>query len=438
MTTQAEKFKEIADAIRLKTGGSDEIAANDFASEIQTIDRLKPMTNYPDGLTCGYYGNRAAKIAATYHLARLLGEDTFNYSQTGNIFSNNTSATKTVRNADGLGQIDCSSLVSLVLRGITYDKSPYALHKGANATWNPSKELSGMYGEDGWEFTILDKQPEGFFNNLGISGYSSVKSAADIGEYFYKYGYVIFDSKVDGEMTAAKAVEMQSKLEPGDLLFWAKPTASDAQKSRFRSISHVAIVAENTTHFLEVTTGSSVVLYSTFDSKDDDGTDDKFNYISLICRPDYRPRKSAEKTPIGINLLHYPWVYGALKTSVSNGITFTVKDEHTIHISGTNTAQISRRLRGNDETGTCLPLSAGTYKLSGMDNVGINHVGVALQVRKADGTDFDEKIRCFTGTNPTFTLSKDTDVVVVLYFGENDGKGYTVDCDVTPTLVRIS
>ena len=295
MTTQAEKFKEIADAIRIKTGGSDEIAANDFASEIRAIDRLKPMTNYPDGFTNGYYGNRAAKIAATYHLARALGEDTFNYSQTGNIFSNNTSATKTVRNDDGLGQIDCSSLVSLVLRGITYDKSPYALHKGANATWNPSKELSGMYGDDGWEFTFLDKQLEGFFNNLGIPGYSSVKSAADIGEYFYKYGYVIFDAKVDGEMTAEKAVAIEKQLEPGDLLFWSKPTASDAQKNRFRSISHTAMVAENTSHFLEVTTGESVVLYSTFDAEDDDETNDKFNYISLICRPDYRPRNSAEK-----------------------------------------------------------------------------------------------------------------------------------------------
>lgn len=438
MTTQVEKFTEIANAIRIKTGGTEQIAANDFASEIMTIDRLKPMTNYPDGFTNGYYGNRAAKIAATYHLARVLGEDAFNYAQAGNIFANTSSETKNVRNSEGKGQIDCSSLMTLVLRGITYDKSPYALHKGANATWNPSKELSGMYGNEGWEFTFLDKQPEGFFNNLGIPGYSSVKSAADIAEYFYKYGYVLFDAKVDGPMTAEKAIEIEKKLDPGDLLFWAKPTASDAQKRRFRSISHTAMVAENTSHFLEVTTGDSVVLYSTFDAEDDDETNDKFNYISLICRPDYRPRQSAEKTPIGVNLLHYPWVYGAVKTSELNGVTFTIKNEHTIHMEGTNDAQIYRRLRGNEDAGTYLTLSPGTYQLSGMDDVGISHTGVALQVRKADGTDFDEKIRCFTGTDPTFTLSKETNVLVILYFGENDGAGYTVDCDVTPTLKRIS
>lgn len=423
MSTQAEKFKEIADAIRVKTGSSAELKANDFATEIMTIDRLKPMTLFPAGLDNGYYGNRAAQVAATYHLARVLGNDTFVYDQSGGVFANSTSLNKTIRDENGYARIDCSGFVGLVLRGITYESSPFAKHKGASATWKPSTELEGMYGNGVWAHKWLDKQPSGIYSNLGISGYSSIRNAADLGEYFYKYGYVMFDAKVDGEPTAS----LKNNLKPGDILFWSKPGASDAQKKRFRSISHVAIISENQSHYLEVTTGDNVVLYKKFE--------ENYENISLICRPNYKQYKSTEQTPIGENLLNYPWVYGALKESTSNGITFAVKDKNTIHISGTNTSETDRKLKGNVETGMGFKLSAGTYELSGMDNVGVNNVGVALQVRKVDGTDFNTPIRCYTGENPTFTISEDTDVIVLLHFGSN---GYTVDCDITPTLIRKS
>ena len=129
--TQADKFKEIADAIRVKTGGSDNIIANNFAAEIMSIDRLKPMTLFPTGLNNGYYGNRAAQVAATYHLARALGQETFTYDQSGGVFSNSSSLTKTIRDEDGLARIDCSTFAGLVLRGITYESSPFTIHKGA-------------------------------------------------------------------------------------------------------------------------------------------------------------------------------------------------------------------------------------------------------------------------------------------------------------------
>lgn len=420
--TQADKFKEIADAIRVKTGGSDNIIANNFAAEIMSIDRLKPMTLFPTGLNNGYYGNRAAQVAVTYHLARALGQETFTYDQSGGVFSNSSSLTKTIRDEDGLARIDCSTFVGLVLRGIPYENSPFATHKGAKATWNPSEELADMYGDGVWVHKWLDKQPEGIYSNLGISGYSSIRNAADLGEYFYKYGYVIFDARVDGSPTAS----LKDKLRPGDLLFWSKPSATDTQKKRFRSISHVAIVSENYSHYFEVTTGNSVVLYQKFE--------EKYENISLICRPKYRNYMAAEETPIGENLINYPWVYGAVKESTYGGITFTTVNKNTIHISGTNTSEINRKLKGNSETGMGFKLSAGTYELSGMDNVGIKSVGVALQVKNVDGTDFDTPVRCYTSNNPTFTISKDTDVIVVLHFGD---KEYTVDCDITPTLTRI-
>ena len=426
MGTQAERFKEIADAIRIKTGGSNKIIANDFASEIMTIDRLKPMTLFPTGLNNGYYGNRAAQVAASYHLARVLGNETFVYDQSGGVFSNSASSIKTIRDEDGLAKIDCSGFIGLVLRGIEYENSPFAVHKGSNATWNPSEELIDMYGTGVWVHKWLDKQPEGIFSNLGIPGYSSIRNAADLGEYFYKYGYVIFDARIDGEPTA----DLRDNLQPGDILFWSKPGASDAQKKRFRSISHVAIMSENKSHYIEVTTGTSVVLYEKFE--------ENYENISLICRPKYKQYMAAEKTPIGENLLNYPWVYGASKESVYNGITFTVKDRHTIHMAGTNTSVIDRKLKGNIETGVGFKLSAGTYELSGMDNVSVDHVGVALQVKKINGEDFEIPVRCYAGNNPTFTITEDTDIAVILHFGSNDGKGYAVDCDITPTLTRIA
>lgn len=426
MSTQVEKFKEIADAIRIKTGGSDEIVANDFASEIMTIDRLKPMTLFPTGLNNGYYGSRAAKVAATYHLARTLETETFVYDQTGGVFTNTTSSNKRLRDENGHARIDCSTFVSLVLRGIPYENSPFVSHKGANATWDPSQELEDIYGTEVWVHKWLDKQPEGIYSNIGISGYSSIRLAADLGEYFYKYGYVIFDARTDGEPTE----NLKNQLRPGDLLFWSNPSASDTQKKRFRSISHVAIMSENQFRFIEVTSDTRTVLYGKFEKK--------YEHISLICRPKYKQYMAAEKTPIGENLLNYPWVYGAIKEGEYDGVTFTVKNMNTIHITGTNTSTLSCKLKGDSDTGMGFALSAGTYELSGMDNVGIKHTGVALQVKNLDGTDFDTPVRCYTGNNPTFTIAEDTDVIVTLYFGPNDGQGYTVDCDVTPTLTRIA
>ena len=206
----------------------------------------------------------------------------------------------------------------------------------------------------------------------------------------------------------------------------SKPSATATQKKRFLSKSHIDIVSENYSHYFEVTTGDSVVLYQKFE--------EKYENISLICRPKYRNYMAAEETPIGENLINYPWVYGAVKESTYGGITFTTVNKNTIHISGTNTSEINRKLKGNSETGMGFKLSAGTYELSGMDNVGIKSVGVALQVKNVDGTDFDTPVRCYTSNNPTFTISKDTDVIVVLHFGD---KEYTVDCDITPTLTRI-
>lgn len=464
MSTQAEKFKEIADAIR---GVNDRVSnhkiqANNFAAEISKLDPR--ITPYDTSFENGYYGLRAAKCASTYLLARVCGKsedtalqkkgDKFAYRQT-NIFS------PSLKVRDGeYGRIDCSSFVGLCLRGIPYDKSPYAKHKDSDATWNPSTEISGMYGKDGWEFTHLDKQRVGAFTDIGISGYSTIRTAASIGEYFYKYGWVIYDSAVDGKLTSSSQLN-KYKLKPGDLVFWARGTNATAN-SRFKSISHVALVAENTNAYYHVTgsedpkkNGQDVIKYVIFDDgiasgeEGDSLIDDEghpMNTLVLICRPDYRPRRPKEETPIGVNLVEYPWTYSRkdeykneyedAETSGYTSVTLAVVDKNTLKLNAkTINKDKTIALKGSANTNHYITLSPGTYQLSGI--TGFTGTSFALQVRYANGDDFATPIRYpgTSSTTDTFTITKETNVILRLYIAADKELS---NVSMTPTLKRIS
>ena len=370
------------------------------------------------------YGRRAAQIASTYQLARALGEDTFAYS-TGTLFSEDGARDgRLVRDADGKGVIDCSTFVSLCLRGIPYEKSPFVKHKEPNAIWEPVDELPSMYGTEGWEFRDIDKQPAGKYNDIGIPGYSSVRFAADLGEYFAKNGEILFDIRniEDDNSTISSDSWNTLDLQPGDLIFWSKSTASDEVKDRFMGISHVAIVSDNPSSFLEVTTGDKVVLYSAFANK--------YEEITLICRPKYGTRT----LPVGENVLSYPWVYGAVQTSTTNDILCTTIDANTINLSGTSTGVIDRRIKGRIDTEMEFTLPAGKYQLSGMDGTGVYNSSVSLQIKNMDGSDFATPIVCYAGNNPTFTITKDTDILILLHIDS----GITLNCNITPTLARTT
>jgi cell wall-associated NlpC family hydrolase len=107
-----------------------------------------------------------------------------------------------------------------------------------------------MYGTEGWEFKELDYQPKNnVFNDIGIPNYSTIRYAADYARYFYKYGYVLYDQKIDGIITDISKINY---LQPGDLVFWDTSESENAD-SRFKSISHIALVAENTNYYYQVT-----------------------------------------------------------------------------------------------------------------------------------------------------------------------------------------
>lgn len=424
-TYQETRLQEIADAIRAVEHRTDTytIQGIKFASEILKLD---PSLNYNTKAENGYYGLEVEKCAATYLLARITGKDKFAY-HTINVFSPSLA----VRYGE-YGRIDCSSFVGLCLRGITYENSPYASHTDSDATWTPSTELASMYGTNGWEYKELDMQKEGVYNDIGISGYSTIRSAADLGRFFYKCGNVLYDSNEDGTLSSVSGLNLQA----GDLVFWdtSENTTVDA---RFKSISHVAIVAENTSYYYHVTgtqgsTGQTVIWYTAF------GADDNHPLanIVLIVRPDYRPRLAAKETPTGVNLLHAPWTYSRNASKTTNGMTVTMTDINTLVFDGTTTADTTFRLKDYANTDDHITLSAGTYTLTGIPS-GYTGTSFALQVRDAADADFSTPIRYPTGSSATntFTLTEETDVTVRLYI--TSGKTLS-NVSVVPTLIRMA
>lgn len=456
------ELTNIADAIRGVNGRSHsfKIRYGAFAEEVGKLDPA--ITPYAGSFENGYYGIRAVKCAASYLAARVLGTDKFAY-RTETIFS----PSLLVRD-NGYGRIDCSTFVGLCLRGITYENSPYAKYKDTGTTgadedtdedgsesdvtdadaidtgaeggdtWTPSTDLPSMYGTDGWEFRELDCQKDGLFNDIGLTGYSTIRSAADLGQYFYKHGRVLYDVRahgVIGEEESSFGAVSELEMRPGDLVFWSRrDNDNETVLGRFMSISHVAMVAEDTDDYYHVTGnqekyGQRVVWYTKFGSDSGHPISD----LVLVVRPDYRPHKPKEETPIGMNLLGYPWTQSRKAEFTTNGVTYTLVDEHSLIANGTGTTGASFGLKGISNTEDHITLSPGVYELSGIE--GMTGTYFALQVRYADGTDFDTPIRqphISTNTN-TFTLAEETDVIVRLWVFANK---VLDNVTFTPTLIR--
>lgn len=496
---------EIADEARTKTSTSSNVKAKNIPALLHRIDMMQKMNCVPHDLENGYYGVRAAKVAESYLYARQVDGVVWNYAVNG-IFYNHSASGSDDGSSDDIGDdvddsendsssdsqnshfngydpsatsgyrlygyaarpigktpniignmIDCSTFVSLVLRGIPYSNSPWVVYGDpANGvyTWNPAN-IVNLCGNEGWEQRELDYQPAGLYNNIGISGYSSVRTAADLASYYYRAGRVLYDRPIytceDRAQNVPTQNEIISLLQPGDLIFWSNrtniaasgedPSYVMSQPNRFRCVSHVAIVSTNIMRTLEVTHGRAAtslpnaIYYRTIRNE---GNVHRLDGITLVIRPDYRPKKPKEATPIGVNLCTYPWTFAQVRTSSNNGFTRTITGMNTIHFNGHADSAITLGIKGSSENpDNRLTLSPGTYRLSGMDNTGITSTACALQVRyynNGQWEDFGTPVRCYSGHNADFTLSSETDVKVSLYIGA----GQSLDCDICPSLVRIS
>lgn len=466
-----DKCAEIAQCIRLKTVWNQETKKNmkwdsdsnryigqdeykvdfeDFASQIALIDRLRRMTLYPKGLDNGFIGNRVAKVAASYRYMALkeadvvgTGED-FDYNDNINVFNTqptedkngNTVYSARVRNDDGLAVLDCSSFIGLVLRGIPYKNSPFTnqVYKdNPEARWVPAQEMK--YGHEGWEFEIIDEQPPGEYRNTGFEGYSSIRGATQFAEFFYKYGYVVYDFSRDGKATK----DLIDVVKPGDLIFLSNFDSNGnlisarRDTNTFRAVHHIGIAAERQGYWYHVTPSKSDpdneigVVYAKWTSN--------LGTISLICRPNYTHGGLSAEIPLNKNLLGFPWRGTGLSVT-SYGVTATAAgdDGERLEITGTRTgtaASNTLTLVGDISTKKeTLRLSAGQYVLHAISPY--TDVDIALRVRTYDGT-WNTLASCTLRQHQSFEISKDVDVFVDLIFSGTDAYNCTIRPDLTRT-----
>jgi hypothetical protein len=403
------------------------------------------MTLYPDGLDNGFIGNMVAREASSYHYAQLTGTEDFDYNDYKNVVNTaiNTAIPKKysacVRDEYGRAVLDCSSFVGLVLRGIPYKNSPFITHTGAWERWVPFDELKGMYGSEGWEFRVIDNQPAGEYKNMGFEGYSSLRGAGHFAEFFYKYGYVVYDFTRDGKATE----ELKNIVKPGDIIFFSyfddngNLISSRRDANTFKAIHHIGIAAERPGFWFHCTgdmgngadedeKGIVYAEWSTF-----------LDSISLICRPNYMHGGLSAETPIGINLLGFPWrskvlyltSYGIRATaSGDEGNQLTITGQRT----GTGASNTLTLVGDATNKNEALRLSNGSYRVFGIKDIAAE--GVDLRVRKYDGA-WVELARSTATADGTFSLDNDTgytDVYVDLVIRSTEVLNYTV----LPSLVR--
>lgn len=314
MSTQTDKLTQIANSIRFASGETDQIKASLFYQKINQLKRYRWADS--NLVYCEPKAMEAVYVARTYWLARAAGRK-FTY-QGGSTFLDGA----TLNDSSGAGQIDCSTFIHLVMRGITYDKSPYT-NTTANATYSASNLATNT------SYTWADDHIRSSSTLGGM-----VRYAADLAAYYW---------------TAGRAYTDASQRKPGDLIFH-----STKQNNRFMSITHVSIVSEDVDQYYNVTEIENVVVRTAYANRNAD--------IVFFARPDYE--RIADKTYTfdpNFNYLAYPWICGS-SGSFSSGVTMTANSSGLTTKGSGATAATTINLVSNSYP---LYLPAGTYKLTG-------------------------------------------------------------------------
>lgn len=204
---------------------------------------LDEITTFGNG---DAYGSKNNMKCAAQFLS--VGESYYQNRYTGTTptFSYGTHHTALDEEYDGGNEIDCSSFVGLMLRGIPYEKSPYyTVNSDDTGTIVDGDDDSGSGDNsgDGDGTSIIGPAANtrdyswatnpSYFKLANIPGGQPkyVRTAAQLGELFSKLGRAIPLTK--GFVN----------VEPGDIIFWAKTNADGSyrQPNRFMHISHVAV-----------------------------------------------------------------------------------------------------------------------------------------------------------------------------------------------------
>lgn len=314
MSTQTDKLTQIANAIRSSSGETEQIQASLFYQKINQLKRYRWADS--NLVYCEPKAMEAVYVARTYWIARASGRS-FVYTG-GSTFLDDAALTDT----NGAGRIDCSTFIHLVMRGITYEKSPYT-QTGAGVKYDASKLQTNT------SYTWADDHIR-YSSTLG----GMVRYAADLAAYYW---------------TAGRAYTDASQRKPGDLIFH-----TTHQTDRFMSITHVSIVSEDTDYFYNVTDLTNTVVRTAYANRNSD--------IVFFARPDYERLPSQTYTfDPNYNYLAYPWICGNSKT-YGSGVNITATESGlTTSCSGATAAtQI-------DLVSSAYPLylPSGSYKLTG-------------------------------------------------------------------------
>lgn len=397
-----------------------------------TLDVVRKFNTYVGGSE--YYGDHVADVARSYHLARVNGEATFKYNQTKGILNDGT-----LTDSEGRCYLDCSMFIGLVLRGIEFNDTPYAQVKG-----QPNKHLNhlGLYQSivkdlcdnsiHKWANKYFDRQTHPHLKDIGVPGYRSIRNAAQMGEYYYSQGATLYEFNPKELIT-----EVPKGLKAGDLIFWSKEIGSDRQKSRFKAITHVAVVARDTTRYYQVTGSDDKVGDTVFYSY----IADHLEEISLIVRPNYNPIDTSIQ--IGQNLLPR-FSYDScdiIASHMNNGVQYTP-----LVAGGFNIERKSTSTNGSTfymyKGGNPLKLTKGRYQLSGCP---INENASDLQttrdwgimIKDVKGTiinDVDGVEVLDKGKGCTFELTSTKEVSVYFYMSKSLDGSFTC----LPSLIKLS
>lgn len=171
------------------------------------------------------------------------------------------------------------------------------------------------------------------------------------------------------------------------------------------------------------------VFYSDFTSRS--------SSISLICRPNYLHGGLSKDVPIGVNLLHYPWTFGFDPYTYNDTITIEMTNDYgVLHLSGSipsDSDYVTIKLNGDPNKDThYVQLSPGQYTLSGTENTNVDDASIQIQIRYHDSAELIAK--CYGKTSTTFEITETTKVYTRLYISNKNA----IDCNITPTLIRVS
>ena len=399
-----------------------------------SLDTVRKFNNYIGG--SNYYALEVVNVARSYHLAKMNGICKFRYSQNRGLFTNGD-----ITDEEGRCWLDCSTYQNLIVRGIDFEHSPFNTFKGQpNVTFANSGLAQDIVAqlceqsEYAWADIYLDRQTHNKLCSLGREGLYSIRRASELAEYYYAQGRTVYEFEIS-------PTSIPEGLMPGDLIFRSRTDAAEYQKSRFKGISHVGLVARDTTKFYECTGYKDERITETLFCSN---LSDKLSEISLIVRPNYNPIV-VPTTPMNINLLPlYSFDSCAVSSSVAiNGVTFAplVEGGFTVQRTATSDSHTTFYLYKSSNP---IVLEAGTYQLSGTPiHPNVDAAGATLMwglsVKNADTgtglTDINSQTVWDRGQGSTFELTEQINAYAYFFVSKSltDTSVFTV----VPKLIRV-